>query len=184
MNIYRKIWEQHNGSIPKDEEGRSYEIHHIDGNRSNNHIDNLICVSVQEHYNIHHRQKNWAACLLISERMNISVEEKTKLAKRHVKKQLQENKHPWKTEEYRKSQKARALSDNNPFKGGKIQKVFGQKRVSEGIHHFLGSSVNQKMLAESKHPSQILWKCEHCNKEGKNSTNYKRFHGQNCKFKV
>jgi hypothetical protein len=29
---YRKVWEKINGPIPKDDLGRSYEIHHIDGN--------------------------------------------------------------------------------------------------------------------------------------------------------
>ena len=38
---YRKIWEQHFGPIPRDQDGRSYEIHHIDGNRSNNNIEKL-----------------------------------------------------------------------------------------------------------------------------------------------
>ena len=52
-NNYRKIWIEHNGPIPIDENGRSYEIHHIDGNHSNNHIDNLKCVSIQEHYDMH-----------------------------------------------------------------------------------------------------------------------------------
>ena len=37
---YRKIWETHNGEIPKDTDGRSFEIHHIDGNRNNNSIEN------------------------------------------------------------------------------------------------------------------------------------------------
>lgn len=32
---YRRIYEQHYGPIPKDEQGRSYEIHHIDGNHNN-----------------------------------------------------------------------------------------------------------------------------------------------------
>ena len=46
MNIYsetnyRKIYEQHYGPIPKDTDGRSYEIHHIDGNHNNNDINNL-----------------------------------------------------------------------------------------------------------------------------------------------
>lgn len=182
MNIYRKIWEQYYGPIPKDENGRSYEIHHIDGNRLNNHIDNLKCVSIKEHYNIHHSQKDWSACLLISERMIISTEEKSILAKNHVKKQLQQNTHPWKTEKYKKNQKSRALTNKNPFIGGKIQSISGKKRVSEGVHHFLGSSINEKMLLEGKHPSQILWKCEHCGKEGRNITNYKRFHGEKCKF--
>jgi hypothetical protein len=44
MNIYRKIYEQNYGHIPKDSAGRTYEIHHIDGNHKNNmkrwHFDN------------------------------------------------------------------------------------------------------------------------------------------------
>lgn len=52
-NIYRKIYESHYGPIPIDETGRTYEIHHIDGNSENNDISNLKCVSIQEHYNIH-----------------------------------------------------------------------------------------------------------------------------------
>jgi len=53
---YRKLWENTYGKIPKDEKGRSFEIHHIDGNRKNNKIDNLKCVSIEEHYEIHIRQ--------------------------------------------------------------------------------------------------------------------------------
>lgn len=53
---YRKLWVNINGNIPKDECGRSYEIHHIDGNRKNNDITNLLCVSIEEHYDIHRRQ--------------------------------------------------------------------------------------------------------------------------------
>ena len=53
---YRKLWENNYGEIPKDEKGRSYEIHHIDGNRDNNELSNLICVSIEEHYNIHLNQ--------------------------------------------------------------------------------------------------------------------------------
>ena len=53
---YRKLWEDANGPIPTDELGRSYEIHHIDGNRKNNCLSNLMCVSLDEHYEIHSKQ--------------------------------------------------------------------------------------------------------------------------------
>jgi hypothetical protein len=56
MKKYRKIWEDVNGPIPVDGEGRTYHIHHIDGNRNNNSIENLQCVSIEEHYNIHLQQ--------------------------------------------------------------------------------------------------------------------------------
>jgi hypothetical protein len=69
---YRKIWESINGPIPKDEQGRSYEIHHIDGNRDNNSIDNLKCVSIEDHYKIHLEQNDFGACHAIEVRMGVA----------------------------------------------------------------------------------------------------------------
>ena len=69
---YRKIWENHYGKIPKDEDGRPYEIHHKDGNRNNNDIENLICISIKEHYDIHYQQGDYGACVMIAKRMNLS----------------------------------------------------------------------------------------------------------------
>ena len=52
MINYRKIWEEyHNQKIPK-----GYHIHHIDGNHENNDPTNLICVSPEEHWQIHKDQ--------------------------------------------------------------------------------------------------------------------------------
>jgi len=56
------------------------EIHHIDGNHSNNEINNLKLVTWQEHYDIHYSQGDWAACLLISGRHSIPPEERSRLA--------------------------------------------------------------------------------------------------------
>ena len=68
---YRKIWENHYGKIPKEENGRPYEIHHKDGNRNNNNIDNLICITIKEHYDIHYQQGDYGACVMIAKRMNL-----------------------------------------------------------------------------------------------------------------
>lgn len=74
--IHRKIYEDyHNTRLASD-----VEIHHIDGNHSNNDIANLKAVTIQEHYSIHHAQGDWAACLLMSYRMRLTTEEKSKLA--------------------------------------------------------------------------------------------------------
>lgn len=79
---YRKIWEANNGTIPTDELGRSYEIHHIDGNRKNNHLSNLMCVSIEEHYNIHLNQyletgyhKDMAAARILAGKLGKSADE-------------------------------------------------------------------------------------------------------------
>jgi HNH endonuclease len=69
--IYRKIWIMENGPIPVDTNGRTYEIHHIDGNRENNEITNLQCVSIEEHYKIHYDNGDYGACVLIAKRMNL-----------------------------------------------------------------------------------------------------------------
>jgi len=69
-NNYRRIYEQHHGPIPKDESGRSYEIHHIDGDHENNDILNLKLVTIEEHYKIHYSQGDYMAAWAILCRMN------------------------------------------------------------------------------------------------------------------
>jgi hypothetical protein len=72
---YRKIYEEHYGPIPTDSSNRTYDIHHIDGNRQNNDPSNLIALSVQAHYDIHYAQGDYGACLKIKRDMKLSKEE-------------------------------------------------------------------------------------------------------------
>lgn len=78
---YRKIYENHTGIIPKDESGRSYHIHHIDGNRNNNSPENLIAVSIAEHYRIHYEQGDWGACHILSAMLELTLEQMSDLSK-------------------------------------------------------------------------------------------------------
>src|ERR1035437_565178 len=75
QNNYRLIYEQCFGPILKDVNGRSYEIHHIDGNHSNNSPNNLTALTIAEHYAVHYFQGDWFACFLIAVRMKKSHEE-------------------------------------------------------------------------------------------------------------
>lgn len=93
MANYRKIWENANGPIPKDELGRSYEIHHIDGNRKNNDLSNLVCVSIEEHYKIHEDQKQYGACFIIAQRMKLTKEEMRSLTEKMA--DSKRGKEPW-----------------------------------------------------------------------------------------
>ena len=43
-NKHRVVWEKHNGKIPK-----GYVIHHKNGNKKDNSISNLECLSPKEH---------------------------------------------------------------------------------------------------------------------------------------
>ena len=62
---YRKFYEKFHGTIPIDENNIPYEIHHIDGNHSNNDITNLQCLSIDDHYKVHVQHEDWSAAKLI-----------------------------------------------------------------------------------------------------------------------
>lgn len=48
--IHRAIYEAYYGEIPK-----GYIIHHKDGNKLNNNIENLECLTRAEHASLHHK---------------------------------------------------------------------------------------------------------------------------------
>lgn len=155
MDIYRKIWCKHNGPIPLDSEGRTYEIHHIDGNHSNNHISNLKAVTIQEHYDIHYAQKDWAACILISKRMKpseMNKEQRSELSKNNAIKRMENGTHNFLDREFQ-------------------------------IQRGLRNKEHQRKLVESgKHIASQPVTCPHCNKIGKGAI-MKRWHFDNCKLK-
>jgi len=162
MTIYRKIYEENYGPIPEDEDGRSYEIHHIDGDRENNKLTNLMCVSIQEHYNIHFEQGDYNACLLILKRMNLTVDEISKKARDIALIQIEQGTHN--------------------FSKPAFQKKNAIRRVENGTHHWLGErNPSHKRLQEGTHNFQIAQKkkCEHCNKKV-DIGNYTLYHGDYC----
>ena len=160
---YRKIYEQHYGPIPKDSDGRTYEIHHIDGDHNNNSLDNLKCVSLKEHYDIHFKQGDWEACQAIAIRMETSPIEISKLATMATLAKISEGRHPWQGGDVtRRNNQIRIeegihnfLGENNPnqrrlldgthnFLNSNFQRDVAQARVKNGTHHFLGPEMNNK----------------------------------------
>jgi hypothetical protein len=103
---YRKIWESIYGPIPKDVQGRTFDIHHIDGNRKNNSIENLVCLSIEDHYKIHLKQfeetkseKEFRSLVFLSKRIDKNVSELTgwtvsEEVKNKIKKSLTGRKRP------------------------------------------------------------------------------------------
>ena len=94
---YRKIYENHIGPIPKDVTGRTYDIHHLDGDRTNNGPSNLAALSIQEHYDIHYRQSDFGACLLIGRKMTMPAEILSELNRARNLQQVINGTHPWQT---------------------------------------------------------------------------------------
>lgn len=182
---YRKIYKQYFGTVPKDTDGRSYDIHHIDGNHNNNSSDNLIAIPIKEHYDKHYAAKDWKACVMIGLRMRLPVEEISMLNSLAAKKRVEEGTHPWTTEKH-----ASAVSDrikkavengNYHMLGGAIQSKAQRRRAAQGIHQWCGPDANSQMLKNGTHPSQLEFVCPHCNVTGKGAANAKRWHFDNCK---
>lgn len=182
MSIYRRIYEQHNGEIPKDAEGRSYEIHHIDGNHENNDISNLKCVSIQEHYDIHYSQEDWFACYRISKRMNISPEKISELSKKITEKRIFEGTHNLLGPNHNKKLIEKG---NHNFIDSEYQRKVALSRVKNGTHPFQGErgrEIIEKQIKNGTHQLTITHNCPHCGKSG-NGNFFKRWHFDKCKHK-
>ena len=151
---YRKIWSDHNGPIPKDENGLTYEIHHIDGDRTNNHIDNLACLSIAEHYQAHYDQGEFGSAYIISRRMTMTPEEVSAIARKAGKicadKLLANGTHNFQTMD---------RSGHNYYyrtEEGKVaRKALNDKMIEEGTNSFYDSEACRqrvnKRIAEGKH---------------------------------
>ena len=189
MVNYRKFWEKHNGPIPIDEDGVTYEIHHIDGNRSNNCIDNLQCISIQEHYDIHYLQGNYGACFKIAVKHSLDKHLLSELSSKRNIENVKNGTHPWlKKNGYDivrrnyinskiKDGTFHMLKENG---GDEICRKIQIKRVNDKTHNFLGSAHNMYMLQNNTHPSQHIWHCTICDKTGKGKGNSVRYHSK-CK---
>ena len=151
---YRKIYLEYFKEIPKDSTGRSYDIHHIDGDYTNNDISNLIALSIEDHYKIHKAQCDWGAAHAILKRIKIDPKEHSEIVR------------------------------NMNIERGKKGIHWSQLAVKNGTHHFLNpefqKSISKKAIINGTHPSHQSWLCKKCGKTGKSLTNYSRYHGDNC----
>lgn len=195
---YRKIYEQAYGPIPKDNDGRKYEIHHIDGDHTNNDPANLTAISIQEHYDIHYAQGDYGACYLIaSQRQLLSPQELSDLATKNNLRRVANGTHPWTGKDNNRrlrelnplhdkrnsvlttKRNLKKVADGSHNLLGKNNPV--HKRIEAGIHHTQGPTHNYSLLADGTHPSQLKISCVCCRKTV-SANNYKRWHGNNCRL--
>lgn len=185
--LHRRIYEANFGPIPKEPSGRSYHIHHKDGNHDNNDPSNLQAVTAQEHYDLHYLQGDFVACLLIKTyHLDHTPEERSGLARKAALQRVEEGTHSWQTDEYRESQKNRMLEKSkegtHPFLGGLIQSESAKTMVEDGRHAWVGPDLNLRRVDEGTHPSQIMIGCIYC-KEEVNVAVFGLHHGDNCMSK-
>jgi hypothetical protein len=157
MTDYRKIYKNYYGYIPVDEHGRTYDIHHIDGNRSNNAIDNLKALSIQEHYDLHWAQKDYGACWLISRKIKMLPEDLSNLSKLVQKIRIDNKTHHFTNSKWQSdNQKKIVEKGTHSFLGGEVQRRVATRRSKQkllpaqiasenGTHHWIGGTVQKKI---------------------------------------
>lgn len=115
---YRDIYEKKHGVIPK-----GYEIHHIDGDRSNNNIENLLAVSIEQHYEIHLSQGDYLACSIMMSRMNMTKEERKEIHN---------------------------LAMNNRDQSGNKNPMYGRSAIIENNMKWYNDGQHETMFTEGK----------------------------------
>ena len=171
MAIYRAIYEDHHGTIPIDKFGRSYEIHHKDGNRNNNDLSNLVTLTIEEHFDIHYSQQDWNACLAISMRMKKTTEEISKIqseiGRKSALKRIEEGTHNFLGRSYRLGVK-HTEETKTKIKEKRSKQVISKEAYARASASKLGQKRTEetKQLQSIKAKNRVNVVCPHCFKEG------------------
>lgn len=188
---YRKIYEAHYGPIPKDHQGRSMEIHHVDGNHDNCNINNLKLVTIEEHYAIHKAQGDYVSAFMIAQRMKLSPEELSEMASKSAaltnQRRIEAGTHHFLDSEAARERNLRRVNEG---RHNLLKRADGTSQsadmVATGRHHFVKNNPTHKKMINgthhflTEHPNKLQVTCLACRKTGGYS-NMKRYHLTNCK---
>lgn len=188
MKNYRAIYEQHYGPIPKDSQGRSYEIHHINNNHKDNRIENLKLVTIDEHYAIHKEQGDYVSAFMIAQRMKLDPKELSDIASKSVtmtnRKRIKDGTHNFLDKEAARERNLKRIAEGTHNLLTELNP--STVLAKAGLHHFQTNnpSVNKVKNGThhflNKHPNKQQVTCPHCNKTG-GAVNMRRYHFDNCK---
>lgn len=135
---YRKIYENHHGLIPQEPNGVKYHIHHIDGNHSNNDPSNLKAVTVKEHYEIHKKQGDLYASLVLAARLSLSKQELSTLATESNLRRVKNGTHPFLKRPDGSSRSSDRVKAGNCVLSKRLDgSSMSLDRVKNGTHHLL-----------------------------------------------
>jgi hypothetical protein len=130
---HRRIYREHYGPIPREPSGKSYHIHHIDGDHTNNDPKNLVALTAREHFDRHYAQGDYQAALRLAENIHLTYNEQSELATLANHKRIAEGRHNW-------------------ARNGESQRGVQEQLIAEGRHNF----------ARMQHPGRIELSCREC----------------------
>lgn len=187
--LYRKIYEHCYGQIPYDEDGRRYDIDHLDGNYANNHPANLDAKPIKKHYEKHYKNGDYGACYYISIRMKKTPKEISEIARQSCLKRVRDGTNPFVGP---KINNDRVKNGTHPLTSEVNRKVAlrrskagtlpAQIQSKDKTHHWFGDkNPAHKQIKNGTHHSVIEHTCPYCNKTGRGHTMF-RWHFKNCKM--
>jgi len=131
LRLHRYIYEMHYGEIPK-----GYEIHHKDGNKLNNNIDNLEILTKSEHTKLHmagrtlsekHKQKisESGKKRIFSEetKEKMRIAQRKVIRKKHSEETKQKMSEAWKKRSHEVSEETRQ----------KLREVWVRRKLLKGV---------------------------------------------------
>jgi len=136
-----------------DEQGRPFDIHHIDGDHFNDAIENLMALSIWDHYMVHKRQGDYGACMAIGLRMEggLTHEERSRLAKELALERLADGTHHFLDKEAARERAFRQIAEGtNKFADMNWQKEKALKQLAEGKNPWVGGE-QQKRLCKQRY---------------------------------
>lgn len=149
-NIHRRLYKEYYGEIPLDNLGRSYDIHHINGDFSDNSKENLIALSIDDHY---------AACQAIAMRLTLPAGHYSEL----MKQRYNDGTHPIQTrnndDKTRIARMGGKASQEKRLKNGThISQILSSDEIKENSRKGGEASkpVQKALLEAGVHPFQLL----------------------------
>lgn len=147
IRLHRVVWEFHNGPIPK-----GYSVHHIDGDKRNNNIENLELLRQSEHQSLHMRD---------DDRIKKSKMQMEKIRSLAAKWHSSEEGHKWHVQHVKESiHKGTIYTYTCDFCG---KEYFSRRKYSEGSNHFCHQNCKAKYrtrrLRNERNKNQINCIC-------------------------
>lgn len=168
---HKRIYVKHFGKIPKDKNGRVYDIHHIDGDHKNNDPTNLIAIPIQDHYEIHLSHNEFDAARLIALRMNKSPREISELSRKAALQKFANGTHHFIA--INKKGRPDMKGENNPMRNPEVAKKVSEKQIGK----IVSDETRQKQSESHKKRTKI--KCVYCDKL-MCKLNHDKWHGERC----
>lgn len=147
--LHRYVWRYYNGEIPE-----GYHIHHLDENKSNNDIENLVCITERAHKQLHgfekaEREYDWMI-------QNLNTRARPKASEWHGSKEGIE----WHKQQYQ------ATREMLHAKIERVCEYCGRKYITEdkGRNRFCSNNCKSAARRESRVDDETR-KCVVCGKE-------------------